>query len=192
MAVAQQLYEGVKLGDEGRAGLITYMRTDSTYVAPEAQTAARQVIVEYFGEEYLPPKPPTYKTRVKSAQEAHEAIRPTDVWRTPKQVRPYLDAQQDALYTLIWRRFVASQMAKAVYDVTTALIPTGPTPNTAMEVPGPAWSALITAPAPVITPHPMGARTSRGTSSCTLTTFRSLANAKSAKEDWQKKDPLMT
>jgi DNA topoisomerase-1 len=125
MAVAQQLYEGVKLGDEGHVGLITYMRTDSTYVAPEAQAAARQVIIEYWGEEYLPPRPPSYKTRVKSAQEAHEAIRPTDVRRTPRQVRPYLDARQDALYTLIWRRFVASQMANAVYDVTTALIPTG-------------------------------------------------------------------
>ena len=125
MAAAQQLYEGVKLGDEGHVGLITYMRTDSTYVAPEAQAAARQVVIQYFGEEYLPPRPPVYKTKVKSAQEAHEAIRPTDVRRTPKQVRPYLDARQDALYTLIWRRFVASQMANAVYDVTTALIPTG-------------------------------------------------------------------
>jgi DNA topoisomerase-1 len=125
MAVAQQLYEGVKLGQEGHVGLITYMRTDSTYVAPEAQAAARDVIIQYFGAEYLPPRPPTFKTRVKSAQEAHEAIRPTDVQRTPKQVRPFLDAKQDAVYTLIWRRFVASQMANAVYDVTTALIPTG-------------------------------------------------------------------
>ena len=123
MAVAQQLYEGVKL-EEGHVGLITYMRTDSTYVAPEAQAAAREVIVKYFGEPYLPPKPPFFKTKVKSAQEAHEAIRPTDVRRTPKQVRPFLDAKQDALYTLIWRRFVASQMANAVYDVTTAFIPT--------------------------------------------------------------------
>jgi DNA topoisomerase-1 len=125
MAVAQQLYEGLRLGDEGHVGLITYMRTDSTTVAPEAQAAAREVIRQYFGESYLPPRPPTYKTQVKSAQEAHEAIRPTDARRTPKGVRPYLDAKQDALYTLIWRRFVASQMADAVYDVTTALIPTG-------------------------------------------------------------------
>jgi len=125
MRVAQQLYEGIRLGDAGPVGLITYMRTDSTYVAPEAQAAARQVIIHYFGERYLPPHPPTYKTRVKSAQEAHEAIRPTDVARTPKEVRPFLDPNQDALYTLIWRRFVASQMANAVYDVTTALIPTG-------------------------------------------------------------------
>jgi len=125
MRVAQQLYEGVRLGDKGPVGLITYMRTDSTYVAPEAQAAARRVITQYFGEQYLPPRPPKYKTRVKSAQEAHEAIRPTDVARTPKEVRPFLDASQDALYTLIWRRFVASQMSNAVYDVTTALIPTG-------------------------------------------------------------------
>jgi DNA topoisomerase-1 len=125
MTLAQQLYEGISLGDEGRVGLITYMRTDSTYVAPEAQMAARQVIIQYFGEDYLPPRPPTYRTKVKSAQEAHEAIRPTDVRRTPRQVRSFLDAKQDALYTLIWRRFVASQMANAVYDVTTALIPTG-------------------------------------------------------------------
>ena len=124
MAVAQQLYEGVSLGQEGHVGLITYMRTDSTYVAPEAQAAAREVITQHFGAEYLPPKPPAYKTRVKSAQEAHEAIRPTDVHRTPKQIRPYLDDDQNALYTLVWRRFVASQMANAVYDVTTALIPT--------------------------------------------------------------------
>jgi DNA topoisomerase-1 len=125
MALAQQLYEGVRLGEEGHVGLITYMRTDSTYVAPEAQAAAREVIIEHFGAEYLPPRPPNFKTRVKSAQEAHEAIRPTDVRRTPKHVRPFLNEGQDALYTLIWRRFVASQMANAVYDVTTALIPTG-------------------------------------------------------------------
>ena len=124
MKIAQQLYEGVKIGDEGSAGLITYMRTDSTYVAQEAQTAAREIIAQYWGEDYLPQKPPIYKTRSKSAQEAHEAIRPTDVHRTPKNLRPCLDKKQDQLYTLIWRRFIASQMKPAVYDVTTALIPT--------------------------------------------------------------------
>jgi DNA topoisomerase-1 len=124
MRVAQQLYEGVPLGEEGHVALITYMRTDSTYVAPEAQQAARRVVIQYFGERYLPAQPPRYKTKSKSAQEAHEAIRPTDVTRTPKELRTHLDADQDALYTLIWRRFVASQMANAVYDVTTALIPT--------------------------------------------------------------------
>ncbi len=125
MRIAQQLYEGVKLGDEGEVGLITYMRTDSTYVSPQAQAVAREVIEQYWGEDYLPAKPPTYKTKVKSAQEAHEAIRPTDVRRTPKQVAPFLNERQARLYRLIWRRFVASQMANAVYDVTTALIPTG-------------------------------------------------------------------
>jgi DNA topoisomerase-1 len=124
MKIAQQLYEGVSLGDEGSVGLITYMRTDSTYVAPEAQAAAREVITHYWGPEYLPSQPPTYKTKVKSAQEAHEAIRPTDPGRTPRQVRSFLDEKQDRLYTLIWRRFIASQMKPAVYDVTTALIPT--------------------------------------------------------------------
>jgi DNA topoisomerase-1 len=122
--IAQQLYEGVALADEGRAGLITYMRTDSTYVAPEAQQAAREVIARYWGDEYLPNRPPTYASKVKSAQEAHEAIRPTEPGRTPREVRPYLDDKQDRLYTLIWRRFIASQMKPAVYDVTTALIPT--------------------------------------------------------------------
>lgn len=125
MALAQQLYEGVRLGDKGAAGLITYMRTDSTHVAIDAQTSAREVILQHFGPEYLPLRPPTFKSRSKSAQEAHEAIRPTEVRRTPKQVRPFLSAKQDALYTLIWRRFVASQMAPAAFAVTTVLIPTG-------------------------------------------------------------------
>jgi DNA topoisomerase-1 len=124
MRIAQQLYEGVPLGEEGMVGLITYMRTDSTHVAPEAQAAAREVIAHYWGEGYLPDKPPTYKTRVKSAQEAHEAIRPTDPHRTPKQMRDCLDKEQARLYELIWRRFIASQMKPALYDVTTATIPT--------------------------------------------------------------------
>ena len=124
MKIAQQLYEGISLADKSRVGLITYMRTDSTYVAPEAQEAARQVIINYWEEDYLPARPPVYKTKVKSAQEAHEAIRPTDPHRTPRQMRPHLDQRQDKLYTLIWRRFIASQMKPAIYDVTTALIPT--------------------------------------------------------------------
>ncbi len=123
MRVAQQLYEGIKLGDEGQVGLITYMRTDSTQVAPEAQAAAREVIARYWGQAYLPAKPPTYKTP-KSAQEAHEAIRPTDPRRTPKKVKPFLDNKQARLYELIWRRFIASQMKPALYDLTTASIPT--------------------------------------------------------------------
>ncbi|MCR4405635.1 MAG: type I DNA topoisomerase [Anaerolineae bacterium] len=124
MRLAQQLYEGVDVGEGSPVGLITYMRTDSTHIAPEAQQAARELIARIWGTDYLPLRPPQYKTKVKSAQEAHEAIRPTDVNRTPKAVRPYLDEKQAALYELIWRRFVASQMAAAVYDVTTAFIAT--------------------------------------------------------------------
>ena len=127
MSLAQQLYEGVNIGEEGNVGLITYMRTDSTYVAPEAQAAAREVIARFWGERYLPARPPTYKTKVKSAQEAHEAIRPTDPRRTPKRMREYLDDKQARLYELIWRRFIASQMKPALYDVTTAYIPTAKT-----------------------------------------------------------------
>jgi DNA topoisomerase-1 len=115
MRFAQQLYEGVDLGD-GPVGLITYMRTDSTNVAEQAQAEARQYVVEKYGEKYVPAKPPRYKTRAKGAQEAHEAIRPTSVFRTPESVKPYLDTSQYRLYTLIWRRFVASQMAPAIYD----------------------------------------------------------------------------
>lgn len=124
MKLAQQLYEGVPLGEAGTVGLITYMRTDSTAVALEAQAAAREAIERFWGASYLPASPPVYHTKVKSAQEAHEAIRPTDPQRTPKAVRPFLDDKQAALYEMIWRRFIASQMADALYDVTTALIPT--------------------------------------------------------------------
>jgi DNA topoisomerase-1 len=119
MRIAQQLYEGVEIPEEGFAGLITYMRTDSTHVAESAQQEAREVIVRYWGEEYLPERPPTYKTRAKVAQEAHEAIRPTSSQRTPRALREHLSADQAKLYELIWRRFVASQMKPAVYDVTT-------------------------------------------------------------------------
>lgn len=115
MAVAQQLYEGIDLGD-GPTGLITYMRTDSTNVAEQAQAEARGYIKDKYGGEFMPPTPPRYKTRAKGAQEAHEAIRPTSVLRTPQSVKPYLDGSQYRLYQLIWRRFVASQMSPAVYD----------------------------------------------------------------------------
>ncbi len=115
MRIAQQLYEGIDLGD-GAVGLITYMRTDSTAVAEQAQAEARRFIAEKYGDAFLPPRPPQYKTRAKGAQEAHEAIRPTSVFRTPASLKPYLDAAQYRLYELIWRRFVASQMAQAVYD----------------------------------------------------------------------------
>lgn len=116
MLIAQQLYEGIPLGEEGPVGLITYMRTDSVHVAEEAQKEARRFIAEKFGEEFLPPKPPEYKTSARVAQEAHEAIRPTSVYRTPESVKPYLNKDQYRLYELIWRRFLASQMAPAIYD----------------------------------------------------------------------------
>ncbi len=121
MGVAQRLYEGVEIGAEGTTGLITYMRTDSPRVAPEAVTAAREWIAKELGAQYLPGSPNVYKGK-KEAQDAHEAIRPTDAARTPESLARYLSDEQLKLYTLIWRRFVASQMVPAVYDVTTANI----------------------------------------------------------------------
>jgi DNA topoisomerase-1 len=118
MAIAQQLYEGLDIGPEGRVGLITYMRTDSTNVALSAQAEARGFIQQRFGTEYVPKQPRVFKTRTKGAQEAHEAIRPTSVERTPESIRQYLEPDQFKLYSLIWRRFVASQMAAAVMDTT--------------------------------------------------------------------------
>ncbi|MFQ5577469.1 MAG: type I DNA topoisomerase [Anaerolineae bacterium] len=119
MKLAQELYEGLDVGDGKPAGLITYLRTDSVAVAPEAQQAARQVVSNYWGADYLPSRPPRYATRDKTAQEAHEAIRPTDPHRTPKQLAAYLSPQQHKLYRLIWRRFIASQMKPARYDTVT-------------------------------------------------------------------------
>jgi len=119
MKVAQQLYEGVDLPGEGTVGLITYMRTDSTHVAATAQHEARDVVERYWGEAYLPPKPPHYATTSKVAQEAHEAIRPTSSLRVPKAMREHLTHDQAALYEWIWRRFIASQMGPAVYHDTT-------------------------------------------------------------------------
>ncbi len=119
MSVAQQLYEGVELGEGGSIGLITYMRTDSTTVSTQAQTEARQVILQRFGEGYLPAEPPIYRTKTRGAQEAHEAIRPTSPSRDPESVRPFLTAEQQKLYTLVWQRFLASQMNPAEYDTLT-------------------------------------------------------------------------
>ena len=116
MAIAQSLYEGVDVGEGGGTGLITYMRTDSTHIADAAVTEVRSYIGERFGQSYLPETPPTHKTRVKGAQEAHEAIRPTSVLRTPENLKNHLNAAQLKLYKLIWQRFIASQMANAVYD----------------------------------------------------------------------------
>jgi DNA topoisomerase-1 len=115
MALAQQLYEGIDLG-EGAVGLITYMRTDSTNVAEMAQTEARQFIAERYGEKFLPPEPPKYQTKTKGAQEAHEAIRPTSVMRHPDAIKEFLNRDQLRLYQLVWQRFVASQMEAAVFD----------------------------------------------------------------------------
>ena len=126
MRTAQALYEGIRLGDQGAVGLITYMRTDSTNVAKEAQAQAREFISDRYGEAYLPKKPPIYRTKARSAQEAHEAIRPTSVFRTPESVRQYLNDDQYKLYKLIWQRFVASQMAPAVYDTLTVEVEAGP------------------------------------------------------------------
>ncbi len=115
MTVAQRLYEGVALGGE-TVGLITYMRTDGVQMAPEAVQATRRAIDRDFGGRYLPEVPRAYKTKAKNAQEAHEAIRPTDPGRTPAMVAAYLDKDQRALYELIWKRTIASQMASAELD----------------------------------------------------------------------------
>src|SRR5512139_565417 len=125
MGLAQALYEGKTLGDEGSIGLITYMRTDSTNVAEVAQKEARSYITDRFGPEFLPEEPPQYKTRSKNAQEAHEAIRPTSVGRTPESIKQYLDPAEFKLYDLIWKRFVASQMNPAVYDTVSVDIAAG-------------------------------------------------------------------
>jgi DNA topoisomerase-1 len=119
MSIAQKLYEGVELGQAGMTGLITYMRTDSTRTAGEALSAVRGFIEKSYGGDYVPEKPNFFATR-KSAQEAHEAIRPTSMEFTPERVRTYLEPDALKLYTLIWNRFVASQMLPAVYDQTSA------------------------------------------------------------------------
>ncbi|MCB1452132.1 MAG: type I DNA topoisomerase [Rhizobiaceae bacterium] len=126
MQVAQRLYEGIDIGGE-TAGLITYMRTDGVQIAPEAIEAARSAIANEFGDRYLPEKPRHYSTKAKNAQEAHEAIRPTDFTRTPDQMRGMLDADQARLYEMIWKRAIASQMNPAEIERTTAEIDaTGP------------------------------------------------------------------
>ncbi|WP_320201921.1 type I DNA topoisomerase [Agrobacterium sp. rho-13.3] len=121
MQVAQKLYEGIDIGGE-TAGLITYMRTDGVQIAPEAIDAARRAIGEQFGERYVPEKARFYSTKAKNAQEAHEAIRPTDFSRTPDSVKKFLDADQFRLYDLIWKRGIASQMASAEIERTTVEI----------------------------------------------------------------------
>ncbi len=129
MTIAQQLYEGVDVGADGSVGLITYMRTDSTQVSTQAQAEARDFIHKRFGEKYHPAKPPVYHTKAKGAQEAHEAIRPTSLWREPDQMKAYLTRDQFRLYQLIWQRFVASQMANAIYNTLRVEITAGETAN---------------------------------------------------------------
>ncbi len=116
MALAQQLYEGIDIGEGGNVGLITYMRTDSTNVAELAQKEAREFIAKRYGESFLPPEPPIYKTKSRGAQEAHEAIRPTSTMRQPDSIKEFLNRDQYRLYQVIWQRFVASQMTAAIFD----------------------------------------------------------------------------
>src|SRR6266403_3078314 len=124
MSLAQRLYEGVEMGQEGSVALITYMRTDSVAVSQDALQQVRELIPERFGSNYLPEKPNYYKSK-KDAQEAHEAVRPTDVSKTPEDVRKYLPDDQFKLYQLIWQRFVASQMLPAIFDQTSIDISVG-------------------------------------------------------------------
>jgi DNA topoisomerase-1 len=124
MRIAQRLYEGVDIGGE-TMGLITYMRTDGVQLAPEAIGQTRRLIETRYGQNYVPDKPRLYTSKAKNAQEAHEAIRPTDLFRTPQDVAPYLDKDQRGLYELIWKRTVASQMESAVLDQVTVDIASG-------------------------------------------------------------------
>ncbi|THB64063.1 MAG: type I DNA topoisomerase [Desulfovibrio sp.] len=126
MTLAQRLYEGVELGDHGLKALITYMRTDSVRIAPEALDAAKTLILEAYGKDYYPAKTRVFKSK-KSAQDAHEAIRPVDVELTPETVQPYLDRDLFRLYSLIWQRFMASQMAAAKIKDTTITSEAGQT-----------------------------------------------------------------
>jgi len=125
MTVAQQLYEGLDVGKEESAGLITYMRTDSLRVSQEAQAEAGKVIAGLFGRKYLPSSPPVYKTKTAGAQEAHEAIRPTSVALRPETIKSHLSRDQFRLYELIWNRFLASQMRPAILDLMTIEITGG-------------------------------------------------------------------
>ncbi|MBN2186026.1 MAG: type I DNA topoisomerase [Dehalococcoidia bacterium] len=118
MVIAQQLYEGLPLAKEGSVGLITYMRTDSTNVAATALAEARDFISERYGSDFLPSKPRSFARKAKWAQEAHEAIRPTKIYREPGQIKAFLKPDQLKLYELIWKRMTASQMASVSYDMT--------------------------------------------------------------------------
>ncbi|MCS6972467.1 MAG: type I DNA topoisomerase [Turneriella sp.] len=119
MAIAQSLYEGIELGREGAVGLITYMRTDSTRISETGLNQARAFIADNYPPEFLPDKPNLYSKKQENVQDAHEAIRPTDVRRTPESIEPYLDRDQFRLYSLIWKRFVASQMTPGIDELAT-------------------------------------------------------------------------
>lgn len=145
MAIAQQLYEGISLGSEGIIGLITYIRTDSTHLAPGAVSETRELIKTKYGEDYVPAKPRLFTKKGKFTQEAHEAIRPTKVFREPALVQKYLRPEQNKLYELIWKRMVACQMAESIYEIITIEIISqnniGPsyllkTSNTKLKFPG--------------------------------------------------------
>lgn len=122
MAIAQQLYEGIDVGNGGETGLITYMRTDSTHISKSAQKEARKYIASTYGEDFLPPEIPHYESKDKRAQEAHEAIRPTSLDRVPEEIKGALSRSQFRLYQLVFQRFVASQMAAAVYDTLRVIV----------------------------------------------------------------------
>ncbi|MGB3081588.1 MAG: type I DNA topoisomerase [Candidatus Omnitrophota bacterium] len=124
MKIAQELYEGIELGEEGSVGLITYMRTDSVRISDDALKEVRQYVLDKYGEKYCPSSPVKYKSK-KRAQEAHEAIRPTLPLRSPKEVEKYLSPDEYKLYNLIWKRFVSSQMTSAIYKVLTINIDAG-------------------------------------------------------------------
>jgi DNA topoisomerase-1 len=126
MRIAQKLYEGIELPGEGNVGLITYMRTDSVSLASVAIDEIREVIEERYGKENLPAAPREFKTKAKNAQEAHEAVRPTAASRTPESLQGKLDAEQHKLYTLIWRRTMACQMAHAIFDTVSIEFTAGP------------------------------------------------------------------
>ena len=153
MQIAQQLYEGIELPGEGSAGLITYMRTDSTRIAEQALDEVRKHVAAEFGAEYLPAQPNRYRAK-KDAQDAHEAIRPTAVDRTPASLQPHLSREQHYLYRLIWSRFVASQMPPATFDDTTVEVAAGEyrfrTKGSVLKFDGwmAAWGGVAAAAAP--------------------------------------------
>ena len=125
MKIAQELYEGIEIGEEGPVGLITYMRTDSTRISKEAQDEANDYILKTFGKDYYPSEPRIFKSKKKNVQDAHEAIRPTSVFRAPSSMKKHLTGEQYRVYKLIWERFLASQMASAKLSTTTIEIKAG-------------------------------------------------------------------